>query len=148
MSEAFGGQPLKNVMQYESLNMRVSIDEWADAYQMKSLFTSRFGDALAKKFDHEVLGVADPGKVQVLPKEPMKVERKPLRDYLLESFSEDAVDAYMDRRAAFQAEVEARRQWEASYRGRIVLAWREAKVRVRGAWGVLLCGVESHEDCY
>jgi len=139
--KAFGGEPLKNVMQYNSIAMRVSIDEWADTYEMQPLFTSKFTDALAKEFDYKALGVADPGKVQVLPDEPVKVERKPLREYLLESFSEDAVDAYMLRRAASEARWEARKRWEKSWRGRTVLVWREVRSRVRGAWDVLRHGI-------
>lgn len=73
---------------------------------------------------------------------PVEPKKPPLRDYLLTKFDETEVDDYFARRAVREAEQAALAAWRKSWRGRVVLASREARVRIGAAWDVLRHGVE------
>lgn len=89
-----------------------------------------------------------------LVNEPEPVWARPtedeLRAYLLKSWDAGAVDVFMAKRAADEAERVARELWEASWRGRIVLGYRrvsrEVVQRVGESWRVLRHGVRDEDE--
>lgn len=70
-----------------------------------------------------------------------------LREYLLRTWKPAEVGACMARRQKWELEFQARREWEATLRGRITVRYRkiraESRERISEAWRVLRHGVEE-----
>lgn len=73
-----------------------------------------------------------------------------LRELLLENWSEDEVDSYMQRRDEARRARERRLAWEATFRGKATMAWRgfrrESSWRVSTAWMVLRHGKAEDDE--
>lgn len=72
--------------------------------------------------------------------------RKPLREYLLEWWPEDEVDAYFKRDAEFKEWADKNERWRKSIRGRITLKYRFARERLAETWDVFRHGRDDEYD--
>lgn len=72
--------------------------------------------------------------------------RQPLREYLLERWSEDEVDAYFKRDAEFKEWAAKNEHWRTSVRGRITLKYRFVRGRLAETWDVFRHGKDDGYD--
>lgn len=73
-------------------------------------------------------------------------EEETLEQYLRRRWSDEQVDAYIEKQKEASERLRKYHEWEQSRRGRITLKWRAFKQRIDEIWYVTKHGIKEHDD--